>query len=224
MKKIVFLFSILIAMHSQAQDAIIKNIGDFNELKVFDKIQVTLVKSDKNKVKVTGVKKREVVIVQNGDLLKIRMSLNNLWDNNNTKVIVYYTELGKIDVNEGARVETNDVLVADNLDLRAQEGASIFAQVETGFLYAKTITGGEIEIHGSGREQEVVITSGGQYYAKPFKTMITQVKVSAGGIAEIYAKKYVKANTNAGGTIKIYGNPKEVDSQKLLGGKIFEVN
>ncbi len=224
MKKIIFLFALLTTICAQSQHEILKDIGSFTELKVFDKIQLTLIKSDKNEVKITGIKRREVVVVQNGNLLKIRMSLNNLWDTNNTKVVVYYTNIHKIDVNEGARVEAKDVLFADHLDLRAQEGGSILAQIETGFLYTKTITGGEIEVHGKAEEQEAIITSGGQYYAKPLKTLITQVKVSAGGIAEVHAKKYVKANTNAGGTIKIYGNPKEIDSQKLLGGKILEIN
>ncbi len=208
----------------QAQDVVTKNVGDFSELKIFNKIQVTLVQSDENKVEITGVKRRNINVIQNNNLLKISMSLDNIWDNNNTQVVVYYKELRKIDVNEGSRVESKDVISSNSLDLRAQEGASIGANIEAEHLFVKAISGGEIEIDGEVKEQEVVVTSGGQYYGRNLKTKDTQVKISAGGSAEVYAKNYIKANTNAGGTIRIYGNPKEMDTQKLLGGKIIEVN
>ncbi len=224
MKRLAFLFVMLLVTLGQAQDIITKNIGDFNELKVFDKIKLTLIEGKENKVEITGIKRRDVDIVQNGNLLKVRMRLDNLWDNNNTKVIVYYTQINKIDVNEGSRVEVDGLITAEKLDLRAQEGASMIAKIDADFIYAKSITGGEIELRGNAKEQEVNITSGGQYYGRDLRTNETQVKISAGGIAEVNAKNYIKANTNAGGRIRIFGKPKQMDTQKLLGGKIVEVN
>ena len=79
-------------------------------------------------------------------------------------------------------------------------------------------------LQGDAREQEIIINSGGQFFGKNLESKNAQVKISAGGIAEINVKDYLKANTNAGGVVKIYGNPKEIDSQKVLGGKIIEVN
>ncbi|WP_109436251.1 MULTISPECIES: head GIN domain-containing protein [Aquimarina] len=224
MKKLAFLLVMLLVTLGQAQDIITKNVGDFNELKVFDKIQLTLIEGKENKIEITGIKRRDVDIVQNGNLLKVRMRLDNLWDNNNTKVTVYYKQINKIDVNEGSRVEVDGLITAETLDLRAQEGASMMAKIDAGFIYAKAITGGEIELRGNAKEQEVSITSGGQYYGRDLRTNDTQVKISAGGIAEVNAKNYIKANTNAGGRIRIFGNPKQMDTQKLLGGKIVEVN
>ncbi len=224
MKKIVFVLMFLMVATMQSQDVITKNVGDFNELKVFDKIQVTLVKSNENKVEITGIKRRKIDIVHNGNLLKIRMFIDNIWDNNNTKVTVYYTQINKIDVNEGAKVKVEDVLTAETLDLRAQEGAGIKAELDAGFVYVKSISGGQIELDGVAKEQEVVVTSGGQYYGRDLRTKESQVKVNAGGTAEVNAKNYIKANTNAGGTIRIYGNPKEIDKQKFIAGKIVEVN
>ncbi len=225
MKKAIMLivFSVLIGK-IHAQKEITRNLGDFNELKVFDKIQVTLVKSEENRIEITGIKRRDVNVVQNGNLLKIRMSLNNLWDGNNTKVTLFYKELKKLDVNEGARIASDDVITSRKLDIRAQEGGKIDAKIETDFLYAKSVTGGVLELEGDAKEQEVVINSGGQFYGRNLETVETQVRVSAGGIAEVNANIYLKANTNAGGTIRVFGNPKELDTQKLLGGKIIEVN
>lgn len=224
MQKLIFLLVMLLATLGQAQEIITKNLGDFNELKVFDKIQLTLIEGEENKVEITGIKRKNIDIIQNDNLLKVKMRLDNLWDNNNTKVIVYYTKINKIDVNEGSRVEVDGLITSEKLDFRAQEGASMLAKVDAGFIYAKAITGGEIELKGNAKEQEVSITSGGQFYGRDLITNETQVKISAGGIAEVNAKNYVKANTNAGGRIRIFGNPKQMDTKKLLGGKIVEVN
>ncbi|GAA4279555.1 head GIN domain-containing protein [Aquimarina mytili] len=224
MRKYIFLLLTLCVYAGQGQDIISKDLDDFTALKIFNKIQVELIQSDENKVEISGIKKRNVNIIQKNNLVKISMSLDNIWDNNNTKVVVYYIQLNKIDVNEGSIVVANDNIVSNSLDLRAQEGASIEAQIETERLFVKSISGGEIKVDGLVKEQEVVITSGGQYYGKDLKTKHTQVTISAGGTAEVHATEYIKANTNAGGTIKIYGNPKTADTQKLLGGKIIEVN
>ena len=224
MKKILFLWVWLPLLSINAQDVVTKNIGDFTELKVFDKISVTLVESDENKVEITGIKRREVDVILKDDLLKIRMFVDNIWDNNNTKVTIYYKQIEKIDANEGARIIAEDVIKSRDLDIRAQEGGKVIGKVDANFVYGKAVTGGEIDLEGEAKEQEIVINSGGQYYASELESNEVQVRVSAGGVAEVFARKYIKANTNAGGTIRIFGNPTEMDTQKLLGGKIIEVN
>ncbi|WP_106793691.1 head GIN domain-containing protein [Aquimarina sp. Aq78] len=225
MKKLIFLFVFLLVALGQAQEDVkTKNLDYFTEVKVFDKIKVTLVKSDKHKVIVTGYKRYDVEIIQEGLILKIRMSLDNLWDKSNTEVLVHYEELRKIDANEGSTVEVKDVLNRNKLDLRAQEGAVIQAKTETETLFIKAVTGGEVHLEGISKEQEIVINSGGKYFGSELETERTQVKISAGGVAEVNAKDYIKAKTNAGGTIRIYGDPKQKDTKKFLGGKIVEVN
>ncbi|MBP2834217.1 DUF2807 domain-containing protein [Aquimarina sp. U1-2] len=224
MQKFLCFIVFLTSLCTQSQEVITRKVGNFNELKVFDKIQVVLIQSDKNEVEITGNKRNEVEIVQNNKLLKVRMSLDNLWDGDNTKVVVYYSELRKVDANEGAKVKVKDILKAPSLDIRVQEGATIVAKIEADHLYGKMVTGGIVELFGSVDNQDIVINSGGEYYAKDLKTTNTKVTVSAGGTAEVQAKNYLKANTNAGGTIRIFGKPRELDTQKLLGGKIIEVN
>ncbi len=224
MKKLVILAVIIATSLVQGQEVITKKLEHFNELKVFDKVEVKLMKGDENKVEISGINRKEVDVVLKENVLKIKMSLSNTWDNNNTLVTVYYTALSKIDVNEGAKVKLKGILTAEELDLRAQEGGGIYAEIETDKLLARAITGGGLHIEGSAKEQEVTVKAGGQYISEELKTKNTVVKISAGGRANVYASDYVKANTAAGGTIRIYGNPKEVDGKKVFGGKIIEVN
>lgn len=209
---------------TNAQDLVTKTVGDFNEVKVFDKIEVILRKSLENKVEISGISRDKVEIIINENILKVKMSLDNLWDDDNTVVTVYYKDISKIDVNEGARIIAKDVVTSNILDLRAQEGGDIIAKIETTKLLARAVTGGKLELDGKAIEQEVTVKAGGQYMAKNLKTESTSVRITAGGRANIYANEYVKANATAGGTIKIYGHPKKMDIKKVFGGKIIEVN
>ncbi|MFM9826972.1 GIN domain-containing protein, partial [Flavobacterium sp.] len=64
--KIVLLFLVL-AQICVAQ--INKNVGDFNGVKVFDKLQVTLISSTENKIIITGTRENDVEVVnKNGEL------------------------------------------------------------------------------------------------------------------------------------------------------------
>lgn len=222
--KYYFIGIFFVVFQVQSQDILTTKVEDFNELKVFNKVEVKLIKSDENRVEVSGIKRRDIVVKQIRGLLKISMRLDNIWDNSNTRVFVYYNNLNKIDANEGSKIFSEDTIIADKLDLRVQEGAEIQVKVDTDFLFGKSVTGSVINVYGNAKDQEVVVNTGGQYFADRVKSKTVKVKVSAGGTAEIQAEDYVKANTNAGGTIKIYGNPKEIDQQKLLGGNIIEVN
>ncbi|WP_378180119.1 head GIN domain-containing protein [Aquimarina sp. SS2-1] len=224
MKKVVFLSLFFVVAALNAQKVITKNVGDFNELKVFDKIEVKLLKGSENKVEISGISRKEVDVVLKDDILKIKMSLSNTWDDNDTKVTVYYTDISKLDVNEGAKIIVKGTIEANNLDIRAQEGGDVYAEIKTNRLFARAVSGGELHLEGTADEQEVIVKAGGQYMSEDLKTQRTEVKISAGGRANVYASDYVKANTAAGGTIRIYGNPKEVDGKKVFGGKIIEVN
>ena len=76
MKRIILLCVLLISIHSIAQEAVQKTVGEFKELKVYDLINVELIKSDQNKVSITGDKAKKVVFVNKNGKLKIKMNLD----------------------------------------------------------------------------------------------------------------------------------------------------
>ncbi len=224
MKRIIVILAFLVAITAQGQNVINREIGDFYELKVFNKINVILKKGEENKISISG-SKRENITVKNVDgLLKISMAINNIWDSNNTKVIIWCKSVKTIDVNEGSSVQFKSGITAESLTLKVQEGATIRGTLDIQRLKVKSITGGIINVDGKVDKQDITITTGGSYLAKYLEADTTEVDVVAGGTAEVKATRLVKATTNAGGTISIFGKPKEIDSKKRFGGKIIEVN
>ena len=220
MKNIFTFILCFVALSALAQKPLEKQIGDFNEVKVFDLIEINLIKSDTNKVVITGADVEDVEIINKKGKLKIRMKFDRIFDGNQTFVEVYYTNISTIDANEGAKIVSNETMTVPFLKLRAQEGGKINVGLDVDNLEVKAVSGGIIETGGKVKHQEIVLNTGGVYEGKKLITEQTQVKVSAGGEAYIFATILAEAKVRAGGYIEIHGDPKTIKKDKLFGGKI----
>jgi len=209
----------------EAQDATVtQNLQKFTEVKGFDGISINLIKSNENKAVITGANTTNVAIVNNDGVLKIRMEIIKIFSGYRTYVDLYHAEeLVVIDVNEDARISSDDTYVQKVLELKAQEGGKLEMNCEVDQLLIKAVSGGEIFAGGFSNTQDVIINTGGAYNGRTFKTKFTTISVNAGGNAEIHATDYVKANVKAGGEVLVYGDPKTMDEHTLFGGKIKRV-
>lgn len=220
MKTLVKTLVLLITTTLFAQNPIEKNVGDFSELKVYDLIEVELVKSNENKVTITGDNKEDVIINNKNGTLKIKMKLEEAFDGNKTKVVLHYNTIDIIDVNEGAKVHSDDTIKQFEIDLKAQEGGKITVPVKVTYANIKATTGGVIIVKGKSKSQSISISTGGVYKGSELKTDKTEVNIKAAGEAHVNASKLVDAKIRAGGNIFIYGDPEKVNESKVLGGKI----
>jgi hypothetical protein len=221
MKRIILVVFVLLTQLNYGQTTI--NLGDFDEIKVFDQLNVTLIPSNENKIVITGTNQSNVETVNRNGLLKIRITLTKiLEDNKDLKVSLYFKNIESIDANEGSIVYCNELFKQIAMDLSAQEGARIEVELDVDKTSVEAFSGGIINLSGKAVTQKVSINTGGVLKAKNFVTSQTTINISAGGNAEINATTFVDAKVNAGGNIYIYGNPKQIKQQELAGGKITE--
>ncbi|MFD2822546.1 head GIN domain-containing protein [Lacinutrix iliipiscaria] len=222
MKTLYSLLLFCLTISLSAQNDQDKVVGEFKEIKVYDRIEVQLIKSDENRVVVSGKNTEDLVIVHKKDILKIRMTLEEAFDGDETTVKVYYTTLEIIDSNEGAVVESNDVIEQFELKVKAQEGGKVRLNVkDLKFFEVKAVSGGSIEASGNSKNQTVDINTGGSYEGEDLITENTKVTIKAAGVAHVNATKDVEAKVRAGGSVYVYGNPENVDKNTVLGGKII---
>jgi len=220
MKSLLVIIILFLSTISFSQNMEERTIGEFSELKVFDLIEVTLIKSDINKVEIKGINSESVIVENEDGLLKLRMETEDRFDGNSTFVTVYYTSFQTLDANEGSKIASKEVIVQNTIDLKVQEGAMINVHIEVNFAKIKAVSGGIIETSGNAKEQDININSGGIYNAKTLISEKTDINVTSGGNAEVYASEEIDANVTAGGKIFVYGNPNKVDKKRFAGGKI----
>ncbi len=222
MKHIITLSLVLISVISQAQ--INKTIGEFNKLKVYDLINVELIKSDIERIEILGKNADDVVVINKNGTLKIRMNLLEKFDGNQTKVKLHYTKIDVIDANEGATIFTNQSIDQYEIELKVQEGAKINVPVNLSYLNIVAHTGGIIETKGKANQQDIKITTGGTVKNKDVDTGFIKVNIKAGGEAELDATELIDIKIRAGGQVFIFGNPQTVNQNKIIGGKVTRVN
>lgn len=221
MKKLIIGAAILVAQMSFAQ--VTKNLGDFDTVKVYDKLSVKLVQSSENKIVVKGAREAELEAVNKNGILKVRMPFPKLLSGNDLEVTVYYKHIELIDVNEGASVTSNETIKATAFKVSAQEGGKINVDLDVEKLNVSSVSGGEITLSGKASNQDAGLGAGGYLLASKLATSQTKVSVSAGGKADVNASTLVDAKVSAGGSIYIYGNPKQINQKTVLGGKIEQV-
>ena len=222
MKKI-FILAIVFAMQS-AVAQVSKKLGDFNTVKVYDKLNVKLIASSENKVIITGSREQEVEVVNNNGELKLRMPFPKLLSGNDITIQLFYKNIDGVDASEGAYVSSDETFDATIMDVSAKEGAEIHLNLDVNKVNVKTVTGGIIVLEGKATNQDIVVTTGGAVENKDLITDQTTVNISAGGSAEVYATVLVDAKVKAGGTVSVYGKPKQINKKTILGGTIEEKN
>ncbi len=224
MKQILSILAIIISSTVFAQESIEKTIGEFKELKVYDLIEVELIKSKENKIIITGENKEDVLINNKNGKLKIKMKLEEIFDGNRTSVKLYYSSVDIIDVNEGAKVFSDDKIKQFEIDLKAQEGGKIDVKLNVTYANIKSVTGGVIKATGKAKSQDISILTGGVYKGGELKTDKTEVAIRAAGEAYVNASKLVDIKIRAGGDVFIYGDPETVNESRVFGGRVKRMN
>ena len=217
-----FVFVFLSFYQSSAQEEkITQELQPFREIKAFDGISVNLIPAQENKAVITGANTSKVAIVNTDGVLKIRMQIDKLFSGYRTFVDLYFVQpLVVIDVNEDARITSQETFQQEVLEVKAQEGGEIQIRAEVTQFLVKAVTGGLITAEGSSKNQDVQINTGGIYRGKDFQTGFCTVNVNAGSQAEIHASDYVKATVKAGGEVLVYGDPSKMDEKTVFGGTI----
>jgi hypothetical protein len=224
MKYYRFILFLLLTQIGFSQETTTKNLGDFDALKVFDKISLQLIPSEESKIELSGKNSSEVEIVNNNGELKVRMPIGKFLSGEDVTALLYYKKIQSLDACEGSYISSEKAIKQISFSLNAKEGAEIKLKLDVQKLSIRATSGGIINLEGTAKNQDIVISSGGVLNAKDFQTEQTNVAISAGGTADVRASELVDAKVRAGGTITIFGKPKQINQKTVLGGSINQSN
>ena len=196
-------------------------LGQFNEIKVFDGIRVTIIPSTADSLVVEGKNKDYLSYKNKNGRLYLRMDVKKRLSGFNTTVALFNSNsLDVIDANEGAFVSCQDVLFQQSVTLKAQEGAEIDALLDVQKVTTKTVSGGIVNLKGAAVTQEHRVSAGGVVEGSTLDSQQVEVRVKAGGNAAVRATELAEAIVSFGGTVKVYGQPKKLIQKIAVGGNI----
>lgn len=224
MKKILVGILFLAVANISAQNDIVINLESFDELKVYNGLKVNLIKSEEHKLIISGDKADQVTVRNKKGKLKIALDIVSSFSSNNPTIDLYYnTNISVLDANQGAIISSKEVFKQAQLKVSSQEGGYIKLVLDVDYLKAKAVTGGNIQLKGFAKSQNVNLVTGSKYEARKLKSEQAVLYVSTGSSATVSASEILDGKAKLGGKIDFYDRPKSVTTAESMGGKIVNV-
>ena len=202
------------------QSKIDRNLGDFSKVAVYDGINLELIKSDENKVEITGKNTNFVVVKnKNGDL-KIRLNLEKRFSGDKTKATLYYKTLYNIISHEGSNIFSKDTIKQADLNVKANTGSTLNFIVALNTLNTTSATGSTVNLSGNAEYHDCSSSTGAEIDAEKLTTTETYATCTTGGLIEVSATKEQEANSKLGGIINVYEKTDKIVESISLGGVV----
>ena len=226
MKKLILLtFLGLISTFTIFSQSIVeRNIGDFNRLKVYDLLNIELIKSSINKVEISGEFPSFTIVKNKNGELKIRMGLEKRFRGSKTNVKLYYKKIDKINTHEGAIVFSKDTIKQEKILIKADSGSIQDYILDVKDISTKINTGSIVYLTGKTDRHIGKITTGGELNAEILKSEQSKIYVNTGSIADVSAKDLLELNIRTGGIVNVYSKTKRTKENIRTGGKVVYVD
>jgi hypothetical protein len=141
-----------------------------------------------------------------GNTLKIRTEGLHSLSNAHLKVYITTPELKSITASAAANVKVLDLVKgAGTLNFDASDAAQIEAEVDAPGVNAGASSGGTLRLSGKTKNYKAEASSGGTINTKDLLAENTNISVSSGASAEVYASISLEAEASSGGNINYYG-------------------
>jgi hypothetical protein len=158
-------------------------------------------------------------------VLKIRLHFPDSFTAEDVKIVLYYSKnIDVLDANEGGTIFSDVTINQQHVEVKVQEGAKIYLDVDTKHLTVKAVSGGIIELTGATQNQNVEATTGGIYEAYELQSQQAIVTAASGATVEVNANEILDAKVRFGGNIYYIGTPEVLKTKKVIGGVIKDKN
>ncbi|CAI8305946.1 MAG: Uncharacterised protein [Flavobacterium sp. SCGC AAA160-P02] len=225
MKKINLLLFLIISNFITSQTTVTKNLGDFKKIKVYNGINLELIRSNEQKIQIQGEKAEKIKVKNTNGILKIRLKFPEISASGKVEIKLFYkNDIHTIDANEGAEITGNEIK-QKHLEIKAQEGAFIDLDIKAKHLKIKSSSGGIVKLTGSTKNQEVELDLYGVYHGYGLNVSdYTMINAGTGAKAEVKPGEILDAKVSFGGSIFYKGTPEVVKNKKVAGGIIKQMN
>lgn len=203
----------------------IRNVRDFNAIKVSSGIDLYLRMGGNEEVKVVAdsdIIDKVITEVKDGTL-HVYMKQTNNWNwgtIKSRKVYVSIKELVRLDASSGSDVNTENTIRGERLKVSASSGSDVNLDIYYKDFSLHTSSGSDARISGKTKNFEADASSGSDIKAQDLESVICKVSVSSGSDATVNVSDELYANASSGGDVRYYGNPQTKDINESSGGDV----
>jgi hypothetical protein len=205
-----------------------RHLSGFNVVNIAGPYDVYIKQGPTESVKVEAPSNMmsRILTEVNGGVLKIYSRHEN-WNfgfswGNHPKIRVYVTikDVTGINISGSGDAIFREGVKANSLKLRISGSGDMTGQVAVKTLECSISGSGDMKLSGRADNSMVSVVGSGDFTGKNLATVISTVRVSGSGDAEINASERVDAAVNGSGDIHYTGAAKNVSSRKSGSGDI----
>jgi hypothetical protein len=223
---LIFTFSIDTTFAKTSDKTEIRDVKNFNAIKVSSGIDLVLTMGETEAVKIVAngdIIEKIITEVKNGTLhIYIK---NNNWFNCSVKgarkAYVTINELQAISASSGADVHSENTLQGENLNVSASSGSDVYIDVFYKNFDIDVSSGSDAKLSGKVKRLKAEASSGSDIKAKELKTQICKAHASSGSDIAVSVADELYAHASSGGDIRYYGNPEISDIEESSGGDVI---
>ncbi len=138
------------------------------------------------------------------------------------KVYVSLPKITKIRTSSGADVIAENIIKANELELKSSSGSDIRITVKANEVHCDTSSGSDIRISGTANTLIAEASSGSDIKAQNLETQKCIADASSGADIRVNVSEELIAEATSGADIKYSGNPESVSKNKSASGSVYK--
>ena len=219
------LFFLFMLQFSFSQSELKRDLGEFQELKVYDGINVVLKKSNKNFLVISRENSQNVVVVNKAGTIKVKMGLLKKFNGERTIIkIEHKSPIFLIESQQRSKIIIKDTVFQSIVYFKTSTGGQINATLNVKKARSISSLGGIIQLTGKTSSHEAKAITGGVITASNLISSQTNANTSSGGVCSAFGAEVFEATASLGGVVNVHGSPKSLTQSSFLGGQVIEKN
>ncbi|SDB94528.1 head GIN domain-containing protein [Williamwhitmania taraxaci] len=202
-----------------------RNLSDFDRVEVYGEVycEISFANKQSARVEGIGITSDDLEIKVEGQTLRIKLK-PRIYNHVEVKVFLTYQKIREIKTAGAAVLVCADTIAGDKLAVDALTSSTIRLQVNLSNLELKAGQGATIFAKGSAATLEAA--SGSKSIISAYGLEVEKAFASStfGGMLKLHPTEYLEAKASVGGTIYYLKSPKQIKVSENLGGKVEEVS
>lgn len=202
-----------------------RKVGSYTAVEVSDAFKVIIKQDSSSSISITADDNIIPYIrtYVSGGRLHI-YTKKNLCNSGEMIIKVPVRVLDGLKASDDAEIVADGKLNAQDITLHLSDGGRITVDLTAKHVNTHVSDAAELTLTGQASSNDIQMSDGGKVYAKDFVSGTSSVKASDGSFAEVNVLNTLNFSGSDGSSLKYYGNPSSVNTNKSDGASVEKGN
>ncbi|MBI2280872.1 MAG: DUF2807 domain-containing protein [Bacteroidetes bacterium] len=208
-KKIIFILLFIASTILVSAQNNVRNLADFNALKVSSAFTVELIQGSTNQVEIIGVPEEYLPNLAT----EITDNMLNIYAKGKIKaekdmtIKLTFTNLERADISGASVLKNTETLNFNAFELKTSGASNVLLNTKSETFTLKTSGASDVKLNGSTKEFNVLSSGASSIKAKEFEAEKITITESGASDLTVNATKEITGNVSGASSIKVLGNP-----------------